>query len=189
MAVGRSLAKKPDERFPSCSEFIAALGGKTAVVPRCRPRLMSTVTDRRRQRGPSNNLHTSSINGTSGPQSRAAADPRSAAFATDRPATSPRPKLDPVARPGHDHDAAARRHVPCSAPLAAMPTAPAEQTGPGSLMPAVVIGIGRSAAGLSATSAGPSASSSAAAEAVPHLRLLTVDTDVDAVAQTGTTSS
>jgi serine/threonine protein kinase len=186
-SVGRSLAKKPDQRFPSCSEFIASLrvqvsGGPNPPSPALAEQRNGSPTT---TPAPTNALPTSAVNGTGGPPAPApplvrvplpsqligrqpARDPTSTQSLGPAVATMPRPA-----------------NVSVSVPLSVGPVSPTEQTGPGALLPAVVIGIGQVGGRVVRHLRRAVHEQFGSSEAVPQVRFLTVDTDADAVSQYG----
>jgi hypothetical protein len=153
--VGRALAKSEHDRFPSCAAFVMALKGQSPAPHRDGEAHGESNGQARQEPRPAR-----SILRPSQMISRPTADPTCTQHLGPTVATMQRP-ID----------------VAVSAPLPARLVAPAEMIGPGALLPAVVIGIGtvgdrvvrylRRAVG---EQFGESA-------AVPHVRLLSIDTD------------
>jgi serine/threonine protein kinase len=155
--VGRALAKSEHDRFPTCAAFVAALGATTAAPANGAPATKN---------GSSPQLRTSlqptarSILRPSQMISKPVLDPTSTQQLGLAVMTMPRPA-----------------DVSVSAPLPELSYAPLEETGTGVLLPAVVIGIGAVGdrvvrylrRGIAEQFGGP--------DAVPQLRLLTLDTD------------
>jgi hypothetical protein len=157
-AVGRALAKKPEDRHPSCRAFVAALRGTATgsahairVAP-CSPAVASA------EPAPL-------------PQDETARVPGEAPGLTTLPTRPAPPAPDPVA--------------PVSLAGEVEPAPPAERpeiTGDGVLFPALVIGLG--AVGREALRCLRKALSKRwGAEGPPHVRLLLLDADPDELCQ------
>ena len=195
-ALARALAKKPDDRFPTCTDMVTALRkGTTEAVRVGLPEVPPSAVGESLARP-----------GTDGPGVVSdRIDLRLDAPGTAPPPTSipppapPSPASVPAYSPPDDRPPAETRSSgitgwpadPPAAPTADEPTfetapplapAPPEEAGPGPLRPTLVIGVGytglrvlqRLRAGL-ADRFGP-------AERVPVVRTLYVDTDPDALA-------
>jgi serine/threonine protein kinase len=158
-AVARALAKKPEDRFTTCMEFIQAVKGELPVATR--PSSLPSAEPVRIEDD------TASLTNT-------ATRPIARARPSSLPAlVTPRSKGSTIG------PKAARTPV-AGAAATPRPAAPVEQTGDGVLFPAVVIGVG--ATGLRVLSNlrrliyerfGRST--------LPHLRWLFVDTDQEAI--------
>ncbi|HEY1378302.1 MAG TPA: tubulin-like doman-containing protein, partial [Gemmataceae bacterium] len=164
-AVGKALAKKPEERFPSCSAFVAALRTLPAVNP-ADPQAGTQAAATTRGTTPGNG------NGPP-PLSRV---PRPSQLIS-------RPMLDPTVTQSLGPSVVTMQrpaHVAVSAPVTQLPVAPSERVGPGALLPAVVIGVGAAGDRVVRYLRRAVTEQHGGTEAVPHLRLFTVDTDPDA---------
>jgi hypothetical protein len=153
--VGRALAKSEHDRFPNCTAFVAALRG----------------TDGSINGAPAANGATAASRTTPPPTGRSVLRPSQM---ISRPATDPTatqqlgPAMATMQRPAD---------LSVSAPLHLAPAAPPEQTGDGALLPAVVIGIGAVGDRVVRYLRRGIAEQFGAPAAVPHVRLLTLDTD------------
>jgi hypothetical protein len=153
-AVGRALSKKPEDRYPSCAAFVAALRGTVAAQAR-----VANLSP------PSPAPQPTEL--TPPPRDETAHLPGPAPSNTTLPNRPGRPALAPAAP-------VVLSEAPESAPLQERP----EVSGDGVLFPAVVIGLG--AAGREALRCLRKALSKRwGAEGPPHVRLLLLDTDPD----------
>jgi hypothetical protein len=154
--VGRALAKSEHDRFPSCAAFIEAVTGASAGA-------------------------NGAALGTNG----AAAPSRTTPPPTGRSVLRPsqmisKPVLDPTATQQLGPAVATMQRpvdLSLSAPLPLTPAALPEQTGPGALMPAVVVGIGAVGDRVVRYLRRGIAEQFGTPDAVPQVRLLTLDTD------------
>src|SRR5262245_60871780 len=124
--VGRSLAKKPDDRFPSCSSFVAALRAQSSTGSA--PAVVAELPTRPPPAKPANGAPPGAADGPP-PMTRV---PRPSQligrFRRDPSSTQPLgPACATMPRPAD---------LPVSAPIAELPLAPPEEIGPGSLRPA-----------------------------------------------------
>jgi eukaryotic-like serine/threonine-protein kinase len=148
-AVGRALSKAPDERFPTCTEFVQALRGDDRSVIMPTPAPVDTPV------GPSRGTSQWSIS---------------------TPLTSRR-SVPALVTPLSKHSTMSstvrsRPTVEAAAPIGPRP----EQTGDGVLFPALVVGVGQ--LGLSVVRAlRQHVSDWFGAPTLPHLRWLYIDTD------------
>jgi eukaryotic-like serine/threonine-protein kinase len=162
--VGRSLSKKPEDRFPSCLEFVKALyqagsdqinGAFPGTSPMSAPNRMET---------PAGNYSTVGAYNRStggGPHYPAAEPP------PETPKTELRfQRINDIqtSSPGVEVGNAAR-------------VAPPEQTGPGALLPAVVIGLGASGIEAVKRFRRQVVDRYGSFERLPNLRLICMDTD------------
>ncbi|MFO0811317.1 MAG: tubulin-like doman-containing protein [Gemmataceae bacterium] len=168
-AIGRALAKKPDDRFPTCTDMLKAL--RVAALP------ATPVADRTPLPAglvpppmPSRIITPLPPPMPSAPVSllrppRPSDLPKHGPVATQLKPAAPATQL----RPAYFQ----------SVGVSQLPVAPVEKTGDGSLLPAVVIGIGklgglvlqRLRTALTERFGDPTAA--------PHLQLLAIDTDAD----------
>ncbi len=172
--VGRALAKKGDERFPSCTAFAQALqrAGAGLTPPDRPPGADTPVT------GPAGG-HDAHSALPSGLHSRLLASRPSELISRRDPS-----RRDPADTQclGPAPATMLRPLLIHSVPIEQLPVAPPEQTGDGALLPAVVIGVGH-VGGLvvrrlrKAVGERFGADAPGAAAALPHLRLITLDTD------------
>jgi len=153
-AVARALAKKPENRHPTCMAFIEALetAGHAGSVRHC-----ARVDDDSSEADHRLPNVAASI--------RRLEHRDAKPFRPETPPTMMRVRHEPLAPPVLDQPAAR--------------TAPPEVTGPGVLVPAVVIGVG--GAGLLALKRLRQhlGERYGAPAALPHIRILYVDTDPD----------
>ncbi len=157
--VGRALAKSELDRFPTCAAFISALRSQTGEPgepgPTSSPAVRSTPA--------------SNGEGSSRPRVLLPSQLISRPMAGNPSMTqSLGPAMATMQRPCD---------VSVSAPLPRQITAPPERTGPGALLPAVVIGVGTVGDRVVRYLRHAVGEQFGESDAIPHLRLLTVDTD------------
>jgi serine/threonine protein kinase len=154
--IGRALAKKPDERFPTCSELVSALQAATPpeIVeppPGAAPATDSTPTSR--------SVQSAAIVQTPRPQ------PINALSTL---------RSEPVGdQSAPDVTETSRSMIHASAPI--------EFRGNGVLVPAVVIGLGQKGLGAIQRFRQAIAERYVPIESLPHLRLLYIDTDPEGI--------
>jgi eukaryotic-like serine/threonine-protein kinase len=162
-AVGRALAKKPEDRFPTCLEFIRALyRAGSDVIGGGMPATFGTV-QRGRLETPGEAYSTNATARSTGmPFPPAEAPPETPKtelrFRRDEGVSSPSLELAPKAR-----------------------EAPPEQIGSGVLVPAVVVGIGQIGIDVVRKLRRQIADRYGSLERLPHLRVFCIDTDPDAL--------
>jgi hypothetical protein len=151
-AVLRALSKKPEDRFASCAAFVAALMavGDSQVGSSHQIVLPPPST-------PPNDTST-----PDGPVREVLPLP---AAAPDTPMTQLRSRREEVT-------------TPAAEPLA-LREAPPESTGQGSLVPAVVIGLGQTGVGVLRRLRQQLTERFGPADRLPNLRLIAIDTDSD----------
>jgi hypothetical protein len=177
-AVARALAKKPDERYPTCAEFIRAVhAGAGCAAP---------------------------VGGPAADGGAGQATPHTALSTphTDAPAAAPAvsglrsglriPRASELVR---RRDPTVTQGVGNAPPTMQRPSfvqsvllgqggvARPEQTGDGCLFPAVVVGVGHLGGLVVRRLRRAVVERFGSAQSVPHLRLLALDTDVDALRQ------
>ena len=159
--IGRALAKKPDERFPTCSEMVAALQAAspaepTAPLPGAEAAGAGPVTE---STPTSRNAQAAAIVQTPRPQ----------------PANVLRtPRQGPVGdQPAPDVTETSTSMIHASAPI--------EFRGNGVLVPALVIALGHKGLGALQRFREAIGERFGSIEALPHLRLLYIDTDPDGI--------
>jgi len=162
-AVGRSLSKKPEDRFPSCMHFVKALEAATSdqiggtlpgiIVPSPAGRFETPGTNQNTV-----DAHNRSVGGPFPP-----VEPP-----PETPKTELRFKRDEA--PGSSH------HVEVQSPAR---EAPPEITGPGSLVPTVIIGIGQIGIDVVRKFRRQVIDRHGSFERLAHLRLICIDTDPD----------
>lgn len=164
--VGRALAKKPEDRFPSCIQFIRALQQAGAETPAPNPPATSANSAR---------LET--------PVGVGRTVPPTPPFGANGPVGDP---LPPMETPRTElHVRKDRDDSPAAVPVAysisdmSLPprAAPPEITGNGSLLPAVIVGIGQLGLDVLREFRKQAQERFGMADRLPHLKLLFVDSD------------
>lgn len=189
-AIGRALSKKPEARFPSCTELLQALraaSGREPAPPAGEPPATIAGIDTTRQplenddlkpppgRAPSRSAQAITRNIVSPVRPGASLEmaktpPRPAAPAEMR---TPRPTpagVGPAAPEGPD-----TRHASVGV------SGPVEFKGTGVLFPAVVVGLGRWGIQVIQRLRQALRERHGTLDSLPHLRLLAIDTDPDEV--------
>ena len=185
-AVGKSLAKKPDERWPNCMELVRALrragtpvaAPPTQLAPRAKsdtpvPAALPPAPPAVRKPAGSGVVRPGS--GTVRPAETARARPglSTPRLVTPQAASAglPAPMLtlqrDQIFQTGR---------------MTTLGIAPPEKAGPGVLFPAVVVGVGQTGLGVLRALRRFVADRFGSADALPTLRYLYIDTDPDAAA-------
>ncbi|MCS6851048.1 MAG: protein kinase [Gemmataceae bacterium] len=190
-AIARALAKKPEDRHPSCGDLVRALRagnagpGTKAVVSAAGPSGNETAApvDKLAAARP---VPVPTVRPTSAPGPRPAVSPAA------KPPTAPKPAAAPVGRPpGAERPVPARR--PVAPPLPAKPAgadldpatderpparqAPPEKNGPGVLLPALLIGVGQLGLLVLRSFRAAILERFGTLQATPQLRTLFIDTD------------
>jgi hypothetical protein len=164
--VARALSKKPDERFPSVREFVRALHAAGSGTP-----LNGDVHPGPDAQTPGPGLHS-----TPGESL-----PRRVAVQTQMgggPVLPVLPPLPPLSDPARAKPLThLRAPVHQTALLSKLRVAPPERTGPGCLMPALVIGVGRTGLQVIRQFRAAVAERFGPTAVLPHLRCLFLDTD------------
>src|SRR5262249_49508738 len=153
--------------FPSCTAFVASLRTLPAISP-ADPQAGTQAAAT--TRGPAAAPGT----GTGAPPLTRV--PRPSQLIS-------RPMLDPTVTQSLGPSVVTMQrpaYVAASAPVPQLPVAPSERVGPGTLLPAVVIGVGAAGDRVVRYLRRAVNEQYGGTEAVPHLRLFTVDTDPDA---------
>jgi serine/threonine protein kinase len=160
-AVGRALAKKPEDRFPSCLQFVRALiaaGTETPPPP-------AAVPESARQETP---VGTARVVPPLPPLCAA-------------PLADPQPPVETPKTQLHFRRDESPAVIPTSYSVSeiALPqrAAPAEVTGDGVLRPAVIIGLGQSGLDVVREFRRMTQERCGTADRVPHLKVLFLDTD------------
>jgi serine/threonine protein kinase len=176
-AIARALAKNPDERFPTCKELVRALraGGE---APRRGPAPAPSAFEDSSDSASHTTNHLVEALGKF---------PRSEAPAT--PPQAPLPEVRPPADTGSNQgttefirgaELAGLRQDAC-----AQRKAPMEVNGPGSLFPALVIGLGQMGMVVLQRLREHLHTHVAPLNQLPHLRLLLLDTDPEVMRSLG----
>jgi serine/threonine protein kinase len=156
--IGRALAKKPDERFPTCTEMVAAL--QTATPPEGPASSSGSGTTTTEITPSSRNSQSAAIVRTPRPQP--VNEPR-----THRPTTD-------GGQLGPDVTETSTSMVHVSAPV--------EFRGNGVLVPALIVALGQMGLGALQRLRENIVERYGPMESLPHLRLLYIDTDPDGLA-------
>jgi len=167
-AINKSLAKKPEQRFPSCMDLVRALrtaganAELAAVKPSAAPPAPKSAPPRPSQQAPM----------TERPQP-------DRGLMTSAPAALGRPELTPD-RPSRLTPSVEETGPPVQE---AMPPrqAPPEMKGEGVLFPAVIVGVGQKGLEVLQVLREAVVDRFGSMSALPNLRLLYLDTDPDAV--------
>jgi len=157
-AVGRSLAKRPEDRFPNCSAFVTALRSRLDAAPQVGVHPSSSLA------APMNGQQPQAYQIPTASQMISRPDPT-----YSQPIG---PAMPTMQRPDY---------VAVSAPVARLPMAPPEQTGDGVLMPAVVIGVGATGGQVVRYLRRAIHEQFGGIESIPNIRLLTIDTDAESL--------
>ena len=161
-AVGRSLAKKPEDRFPSCIQFVRALQAAGAETPPPPP----ANHDATRQETP---VGTSRVVPPLPPLNTGAALGEPAP-----PMETPRTQL-------HHRRDESPAVIPTSYSVSEMALpqriAPPEVAGDGALRPAVIVGLGQGGLDVLREFRRAAQEHFGTADRLPHLRMLFLDTD------------
>jgi len=180
--IARALSKKAEDRFPTCTDLIAALraAGQREAAGRVKDAPAPVVSPTRAQveRASKSDAPDASISNT--------------ANATTKNIVSPRPPAQEIMRtprPGAAHIARTPRPLVPEAPAEVSNTrhgplhisAPVEFRGNGVLLPALVIGIGQMGLGVLQRLRETLAERFGTLESLPHFRLLYIDTDPDGI--------
>jgi eukaryotic-like serine/threonine-protein kinase len=215
-AIGRALSKKPDDRWPTCTDLVRALkesGGPPPSRPQGGSRLVPG-SGTRTAPAPvphalaDSILETRAIPGGPVPitdEDRARARTPPPSLPPLRPAGAPG-SLPPLHTPAGSQ---ARLVTPLSGPapstglnpaltlsrnsvfqtarMGALGVAPPERTGDGALFPALVVALGHSGRMVAEALKRAIADRHGSAERLPNLRFLYLDTDADALAAAAST--
>ncbi len=173
LAVGRALSKSPDQRFPSCQEFVRALRADAAAPPVVPTRLTGVVATPPSGSQPTNEADSEKTQGNPRYHQEQPAPAPEAAPSTPPPRDLPTPPV-PVREAGP--------RTPClgpPTPVASPRPARREPAveGSGVLRPALVIGLGRLGLGVLRHFRNEIAEQFSDPAALPHVRLLYIDTD------------
>jgi hypothetical protein len=154
-AVSRALSKRPEDRFPTCLQFVRALqqSGADAVAP---PARVETPVG---------------AYSTIGATARGTVQHPPAEPPPDTPRTELRSRRD-------EGQSSSAVIAPAAAPAREEPP---EQTGPGALKPAIIVGIGQGGIDVLRHFRRQVAERYGTFERLPHLRLLCIDTDAEAL--------
>ena len=163
--VSRALAKKPEDRFPTCLQFIRALQGAGTETPAPRP--PSTPLASARNETPVGTSRTVPPLPPLKPAARAEPQP---------PMETPKTQL----HFRRDEPAAAISQPYSMSDIALPPmAAPPEVTGPGGLVPAVVIGLGQGGLDIVHSFRRQAHEQFGTGGRLPHIKTLFIDTDSD----------
>ena len=212
-AIGRALAKKPDDRWPTCTDLVRALklgGPAQPVTPPGSPRLVPG-SGAATMPTPDGHALADSIQATrmaAGGSGHLAAD--SGGSGRDR--TPPPAALPPLVKPGHGPNtplpsllapgplSGGRLVTPGVAPagpahtltrpaifqtarMGTLGIAPPEKTGDGTLFPALVVAIGGTGRRVVEQFKRAILDRYGSADRVPNVRILYVDTDPESMAE------
>jgi serine/threonine protein kinase len=165
-AIGRALSKKPENRFPSCLEFVQGL--QQGVAELGGPALVTSPSNRAETpREPLPQPDFEHVNGFA-PAEPPPETPRTELrFKRDEKiGSSPLIGFDPTAVP-----------------------APPEETGTGALVPAVIVGIGQVGIDVLREFRRQIAERFGSFDRLPHLRLIALDTDPETLQKATASSS
>ncbi|MBN9121430.1 MAG: protein kinase, partial [Planctomycetes bacterium] len=218
--IARGLAKKPDDRWPSCTELVRAL--KLGGLPVAPPTVPQTPTAPARavpgsgaptMLGPAGHALADSLQATRmaalGGSGRLGPDPAAPAHnRTPPPATLPplakpagpatplpMPSLltpagsqarlvTPVVAANNPAQTLSRHAVLQTGRMGSLGIAPPERTGDGALFPALIVALGQTGRRVVEQLKRAIADRYASTAKVPNVRILYVDTDPEALAQT-----
>ncbi len=166
-AVGKALAKNPEDRFPSCIQFVRALQQAGAETPA--PRSISSSN--------------SSSSRQETPVGIGRSVPPLPPFTNPDQAANPLPPMETPKTQLHFR----KEESPAAAPMAysvselSFPAriAPPEVTGNGALLPAVLVGIGQGGLEVVREFRRIAQETFGMADRLPHLKVLFIDTDSD----------
>jgi serine/threonine protein kinase len=166
-AIGRSLSKKPDERFPSCAALVQALRAAGTVqvpapsgVPRPPPSPPPTSVRR-------SELAPTPADGGARAETPATPHPSPPAARLVRAEPRPAPTVDETGPPVQE--------------MSPPRQAPPEITGDGVVFPAVIVGLGQKGLEVLQTLREALFERFGTLQALPNLRTVYIDTDADAV--------
>ncbi|MBN9517919.1 protein kinase [bacterium] len=204
-AVARALNKKPDDRWPSCTELVRALKLSGLPTPPATPTPARTPTDRPSAQpptasdaGPTSEWATrvqlgapggrglvDPAGGVKDPTPRAPAGPMPA-LVTVGPAGTVMPRLvtPSGSNPGTAPAPAVTLHRPVvvqTARMNALGIAPPERSGDGALFPALVVAVGGIGRQIADQLRQVVSDRYGHPDKVPNLRFLAIDTDPDAL--------
>lgn len=168
-AIGRSLAKKPEGRFPNCMDLVKALrtAGTVQVAMPSAPSARGTQPMPAIERPADSGAHAAT-----------AADSQSR-HETPAPVESPvRPTRTTGSRPGTTPRV--EETGPPVQEMSPVKQAPPEMTGDGVLFPTVIIGLGEKGGEVLLTLRQALVERFGTLQALPNLRMIYVDTDPDA---------
>ena len=163
-AVGRALAKKPEDRFPTCLQFIRALQQAGTETPA--PQSGNSAVNSARQETPVGVGHSM---------------PPLPPFAVPGNVAAPLPPMETPKTELHLRKEESSAVPPVAYSFADMSLppriAPPEVTGKGSLMPAVIIGIGQGGLDVVREFRRMAQERFGMADRLPHLKVMFIDTD------------
>ena len=162
--IGRALSKKPEDRFPTCLEFVEALSAAGAETPQPRSAM------------PASSSRLDTPGRDDGSDDPAACRPMGSLAEPLPPMETPKTQLS-LRR---DESASAMAYSFADVPLPHR-VAPPEMTGDGTLIPAVVIGLGQYGLEIVGDFKRTLRERFGGPERLPHLKLLYVDTDSTAL--------
>jgi len=171
-AIGRSLAKKPEGRFPTCMELVQSLraaGTVQVAMPAAAPRPQSPppTSPRRPDSVPTPAGNSSRVETPVAPRES------SPPVASKPSLVRPEPPRPAPATPVED--------TASSVELSPVRQAPPEITGDGVLFPSIVIGLGQKGLEVLETLRQALYERFGTLQALPNLRTIYIDTDADAM--------
>jgi hypothetical protein len=172
-AIGRALSKNPDERYPTCQEFIRALGGGSAAAPE--PRALPAAEARPAAPVDAGELEETPSDTHAKPGRPIETHSAPVLAATELPAEPPAGQTRWI-----------RVHEGAQAPAVQAPAAPVpahEVESDGLLFPAVVVGLGSLGLAVLQRLREKIHDQFGTVDALPNLRLLYLDTDPEALHQ------
>ncbi len=189
-AIARSLAKKPDERWPNCVDLAKALRRAGAAAPATPEPVPRTGADTPVPPKLPPPPVTAPMNVVAAARTRAAGP--AVAGGPGAVKTAPRPNLPtpalvtPRAAAGGLPAPAvtvSRDHILQTGRMSSLGVAPPEKSGPGVLFPALVVGVGATGLAVLRTLRQFIREQFGGPDAVPTVRFLYIDTDPDAAQQ------
>lgn len=178
----RALAKNPDERFPSCLEMVKALVAAQMAISR--PPALPARDKAAEKNVPQDDMQvTREVRANKRERANPALTPVEELTPAEENATPPPAVKETSVPDGICQDAKIPENFPVAEPIPET-TAPPEAS-PGILQPALVIGLGQLGIDTLRQLRKQLNMEFGNAEALPHLRLVAMDTDADALQSAG----